>query len=378
MNLDHILALLLALTHWMVTDLSTRRQFVAGLLASSLSPAATWADAGLPAFLSAAVTAEGLFVLCGINASAQVVFKLRLPARGHAAAAHPLQPIAVAFARRPGTFAIIIDCCSGLAIATLTAPEGRHFYGHGAFSLDGSLLYTTENDFESGIGRVGVWDVTDNYTRVTDFSSGGIGPHDIKRLPKTDILVVANGGIDTHPESGRTKLNLHNMAPNISYISDGSIIETVTLGPEMHKNSIRHLAVAGDGQIAFGMQWQGERSPPVLVGTHRRSEAVILMKTPSEYLRQMKGYVGSVAFSGKGDAVTVTSPRGGIVQHYCLANSTLTKSANLPDASGVAMTAKGVMISSGTGAILNVAHGKTVRHQITNLFWDNHLVEITN
>lgn len=357
--------------------MANRRQFIAGLLATGLTPTTTWADAGFPAFLSAAVKADGSYVLCGINAAAQVVFQLPLPARGHAAAAHPTQPIAVAFARRPGTFAIVIDCISGRDIATLAAPKGRHFYGHGTFSLDGSRLYTTENDFEAGTGRIGVWDVTRNYARIADFSSGGIGPHDIKRLPKTDVLVVANGGIDTHPDTGRTKLNIPSMAPNISYILDGSIVENCALTPGMYKNSIRHLAVAANGKVAFGMQWQGEGTPPVLVATHVRGAAPNLMTAPPEQLRQMQGYVGSVAFSGNSDAVIVTSPRGGLIQHYNLADNTLTKSVDLLDASGAAMTDNGVMISSGTGALVNVAHGKTISHQIAGLQWDNHLVNIT-
>jgi hypothetical protein len=377
MNWDRIWASLQVLTHSMATDMANRRQFLAGLLATGLAPVTTWADAGFPAFLSAAMTTNGSYVLCGINATAQVVFQLPLPARGHAAAAHPTQPIAVAFARRPGTFAIIIDCISGKAIATLAAPKGRHFYGHGAFSLDGSRLYTTENDFEAGAGRVGVWDVTRNYARITDFRSGGIGPHDIKRLPQTDVLVVANGGIDTHPDTGRTKLNIPSMTPNISYILDGSVVETCTLAPEMHKNSIRHLAVTIDGQVAFGMQWQGENTPPALVGTHRRGAALNLMQAQPEQLRPMKGYVGSVAFSGNGDEVIVTSPRGGLIQQYNLADNVLTNSIDLLDASGAAMTDMGVMISTGTGALVNVAQGKTVNRQIAGLQWDNHLVSIT-
>jgi hypothetical protein len=145
----------------------------------------------------------------------------------------------------------------------------------------------------------------------------------------------------------------------------------------MHKNSIRHLAVTIDGQVAFGMQWQGENTPPALVGTHRRGAALNLMEAQPEQLRPMKGYVGSVAFSGNGDEVIVTSPRGGLIQQYNLADNVLTNSIDLLDASGAAMTDMGVMISTGTGALVNVAQGKTVNRQIAGLQWDNHLVSIT-
>ena len=130
--------------------LTGRRQFLAGLLASGLAPRPTWADAGAPRFLSAAATANGRYMLCGIDAGLNSTFMLPLPGRGHAAAAHPVRPEAVVFARRPGTFAMVIDCTTGRRKTVLHSPDGRHFYGHGAFSSDVSLLYTTENDFEAG------------------------------------------------------------------------------------------------------------------------------------------------------------------------------------------------------------------------------------
>ena len=88
---------------WMETNMTTRRQFLAGVLASGLAPAPTWADAGRPRFLTAAKTPSGAYVLVGLRADLTEAFRLPLPTRGHAAAAHPKRPEAVAFARRPGT-----------------------------------------------------------------------------------------------------------------------------------------------------------------------------------------------------------------------------------------------------------------------------------
>ena len=74
----------LALTHWMGTDMALpnddltkgRRQFLCGFLAAGLIPAPTWADAGSPAFLSAAAKPDGSFVLCGIGADLDIRFEL--------------------------------------------------------------------------------------------------------------------------------------------------------------------------------------------------------------------------------------------------------------------------------------------------------------
>ena len=101
------------------------------------------------------------------------------------------QPQAVAFARRPGTFALVINCFTGSVQHQLTPPEGRQFNGHGAYSLDGSLLMTSEVVADTSEGRIGLWD-TARYTRLTDWPSHGIGPHEIKRLPD-GRLAVANG-----------------------------------------------------------------------------------------------------------------------------------------------------------------------------------------
>jgi hypothetical protein len=353
-----------------------RRQFLGGLFATGLIPAPTWADAGSPAFLSAAAKTDGGFVLCGISADLKIRFELPLPARGHAAAAHPIRPEAVAFARRPGTFAVVIDCITGEQTATLTCPEGRHFYGHGAFSANGALLFTTENDYEAGQGRIGVWDSRNGYKRIDEFASGGIGPHDIKRLPNTHTLVVANGGIDTHPESGRTKLNIPTMKANLSYIEHDKIVETASLPSEIHKNSIRHLSVKQDGEVAFGMQWQGDGPVSALVGTHSRGAEISLMKATPDQVRQMNGYIGSIAYSTDGKAIAVTSPRGGMLQIYDAKSQNISNDAAIPDVCGVIIMGDRFIVSSGNGDIAKFGLKPEAVVSRPDLSWDNHLVSV--
>lgn len=353
-----------------------RRQFLGGLLAAGLIPKPTWADAGSPVFLSAAAVPDGSYVLCGIDAALQVRFQIPLPSRGHAAAAHPRRPEAVAFARRPGTFAVVIDCITGQQKATLQSPMGRHFYGHGTFSSDGRLLFTTENHYEAGKGRIGVWDVERGYTRIDEWESGGVGPHDIKRLPGSDTLVVANGGIDTHPDTGRTKLNISTMQPNLAYIDDGTVVETAMLPPQMHKNSIRHLAVSPQGDVAFGMQWQGDQTAQALVGIHKRGSPISLMTAPSEQVRHLEGYIGSIAYSGDGRNIAVTSPRGGFVHLYDTATGQFIRATPIADVSGVATLGHSFVVTSGTGEMRSVTQGNSGFSSQTDVRWDNHLIAV--
>lgn len=354
--------------------MTSRRGFLAGLIATGVAPVPGWADAGAPAYLAAAARADGSFALCGIAPDLSVVFQLPLPDRGHAAAAHPHRPEAVAFARRPGTFAVVLDCVNGAAQATLHAPAGRHFYGHGAFSRNGDWLYTTENDFEAGRGCIGVWDTRNGYVRAGECDSGGIGPHDIKRLPGRETLVVANGGIDTHPDSGRSKLNIATMAPNLSYIDAGAVTSSHSLPSTLHKNSIRHLAVSAGGRVAFGMQWQGDGDAPPLVGVHDGEGDLQLLEAPDADRRALQGYIGSIAL-GPG-SVVVTSPRGGVVQVYHTDTLRLKQSHDIADACGVAGAAAGVVVTSGSGALCRIAPRIGQARTSPGLRWDNHLIRI--
>lgn len=353
-----------------------RRQFLGGLIAAGFVPKPTWADAGSPVFLSAARRPDGRYVLCGISKDLHVLFQIPLPGRGHAAAAHPSKPEAVAFARRPGTYALVIDCASGTQTTRLDAPDNRHFFGHGAYSLDGSLLYTSENDYEAGQGRIGVWDVDRGYRRIDEWNSGGVGPHDIQRLPHSDTLVVANGGIDTHPDSGRSKLNIPTMRPNLAYVENGALIEVAELSPEHHKNSIRHLAVSATGDVAFGMQWQGEGTPASLVGTHRLGSNMVLTTAPQDDLRQMNGYIGSVTYSKDTHSIAVTSPRGGRAQIYNADDMNLVRSVAYSDVSGVVGTASGFVFTSGEGSLSLLRGSQLERHISAGVIWDNHLVAL--
>lgn len=356
--------------------MANRRQFLAGLLAAGIVPKPTWADAGGPAFLSAAGLPDGGYALCGISADRDVLFRIPLPSRGHAAAAHPTRPEAVAFARRSGTFAIVLDCSDGRVKTTLHSPEGRHFYGHGAFSGDGQWLYTTENDYEAAEGRIGVWDVAAGYVRVDEFSSGGTGPHDLKRLPGSEVLVVANGGIETHPDAGRAKLNIATMKPNLSYLKDGRVVERARLSPDLHRNSIRHLAVSEAGQVGFGMQWQGDGAAPSLVGLHSRGEEIQLFDCPRDELSRMDNYVGSIAFSADEGRVAVTSPRGGRVQQFDTGSRQFVAALEIEDACGVAVQGDGFVVTTGLGNIDAVAGQEVAETQIRDLMWDNHLIPV--
>ncbi|SLN66882.1 hypothetical protein AQS8620_03111 [Aquimixticola soesokkakensis] len=355
---------------------TTRRAFLASAAAASLLPRTGWAAAGDPAYLAAAATGEG-FRLYGLDEGGIEIFSLPLPDRGHAAAAHPQVAEAVAFARRPGTFAIVLDCRDGAQIAELASPEGRHFYGHGAFTADGRYLLTTENDFEKGEGRIGVWDRAEGYARIDDLPSGGIGPHEILRL-RDGGFAVANGALDTHPDSDRVILNLATMQPNLTYLdAKGAIGEQVMLPAAIHSNSIRHLAQAPDGQVGFAMQWQEDMlTAPALLGLHRRGDAARFVAAPDALHRKMQGYAGSIAFSGDGTRVAISSPKGSRVQVFDATSGAFLLEREIADVCGLAALESDFITTDGTGKLCRLDTAVRVLADHPTEAWDNHIVPL--
>ena len=145
------------------------------------------------------------------------------------------------------------------------AGADRHFYGHGAFSPDGAFLYTSENRFEDGAGIIGVWEAARDWRRIGEWPSHGVGPHEIRMSGRGTMLAVANGGVRTHPDTGRAKLNLDTMAPSLALMdtADSRLVRSVSFGPRLRRLSIRHLDTGRDGRILVAMQHQGARTDHV-------------------------------------------------------------------------------------------------------------------
>lgn len=356
--------------------MTTRRAFLAALAATGAMPRLGWAAVGNPSYLAAAQDPTGSFALLGLDDTGAETFRLPLPARGHAGAGHPLRPEAVVFARRPGHYALVLDCATGTITRRLTPPDGRQFNGHGTFTKDGTLLFTSEQDSATSNGIIGLWDVAAGYRRMGEVASGGIGPHDLRLMPDGESLVIANGGIATDP-TDRTKLNIATMRPNLSYLTlAGDLTEQVELDPTLWQNSIRHLAVRPDGLVAFAMQWEGEvDAAPPLLGLHRRGSPPILATAPLADERAMQGYAGSIAFRGTGDEVAITSPRGGRLHRFDTAGVFLGATSRT-DICGLAPRGDGYLASDGLGGLIALgAKGPSPLAQHRCAF-DNHIVTL--
>ena len=344
---------------------------------------------GHPALYAAACKdAEGRFAAVIFDAErGSELGRVVLPERGHdfavrpQVAGHGAGPEVVAFARRPGNFAVVFGG-PGAAPLWFTSRPDRYFYGHGVFSGDGRLLYTTENDFEAGLGTIGVRDATDGYRQIGELPSGGIGPHDLALLADGRTLVVANGGIKTHPDTPRLELNLPDMQPSLAYIdtATGDILECHVLSPPHHQLSIRHLTVGAADTVVFGCQYRGPgwQTQPI-VGRHRRGEALSLLPLPPDVLLGMRNYVASLAVDGSGETALIAAPRGGIAVAVDVASGNYLARHRMENVFGVApgSDSRGFVLVSGNGEFGRLSGSGAVaietRPNGLAVAWDNHI-----
>lgn len=353
-----------------------RRQFLAGAGSLFLSTTSAYAnekiDRSDALFASCIKHKDGSFGAVLLDHNLEPVKHISLPNRGHDIVFSPVTNHAIAFARRPGNFAVIFDTLRISEPRIITAPVGRHFYGHGVFSLDGKLLYASENDYDNAMGKIGIYDATSNFKRVGELSSFGIGPHEILLLDNGKTLVVANGGIETHPDFGRAKLNLATMQSSIVFIDviHGVLIEKHILPSAVQKLSLRHMAQITHDAIVFGGQYQGSKQDrPQLIGTCKLGEELHLWELPEKVLRTFANYTGSLVADREHGHVAVSSPAGGIIGILNAHDGAMQSVIKLRKGNGITYHGADLLSSSENG-ILKSSQFNTKQYDFA---FDNHL-----
>ncbi len=346
------------------------------------------------AILSGCDDFSGQHYAACVGVDGNLKFLVPVPQRVHGSLADFNTQVAFFFARRPGNQMYLVDMTTGKLLHTVEAEADRHFYGHGAFNATTGLLYTTENNLTDLSGIIGVYRIDigvgaahEAVTRVGEFSSQGTGPHQLALLSDQTTLVVANGGLQTHPDSGREVLNLEHMDSSLAYLDvrGGTLLEKFL--PQHAKMSIRHLDVSVDDRVVIGVQHQGELTDRVpLLASHRRGEPVQWWSMPEPLQLQIKQYIASIAVDEAGQFAMISCPRGNVVTCWDIGRGSLLGVLPSEDAAGLfrarASTGQDPRweVTNGTGEIysLNLQDGQMVRrstHRL-DLRWDNHITLI--
>ncbi|WP_457940543.1 DUF1513 domain-containing protein [Mesorhizobium sp. 10J20-29] len=364
----------------MKSPLIDRRDFLraAGVtFLSALAPRALAATLDADAvFATAYQQRSGAYGVAILSEAGRILHTVELPDRGHDITFDPVSGRSVAFARQPGTFAVVFDPKGRAAPRTIQSVAGRHFFGHGVFSPDGALLYATENDFENAAGMVGIYDARANFERIGEFPTHGVGPHELLLLDDGRTIAIANGGIETHPDFGRAKLNIPTMKPSfvLADRTTGELIEKHELPAELHKLSIRHMDIDAAGTVWFGCQNEGPASErPALVGRAVRGKELQLVEMPEKVLSGFRNYVGSVAANRQAGTVAVTSPQGNCLVVMDAASGAVVSATALTEVCGLAPDHAGFMATTGTGAVVEP---DGTASQDDDRVWDNHVLRI--
>ena len=263
-----------------------------------------------------------------LTASGETRALAPLDFRAHGMARHGRRLIV--FPRRPGDRFASVDLETLEIGRVVTAPAGRHFYGHGAFTADGGTLLVTENDLETLAGGIGVYDAA-SFRRLGQIGLPGPGPHEIVRAPGRDLFHIALGGLETHPGYGRTPLNLSAFRSQLVTLAfDRGDLAPLGYWAGSEGVSLRHLAVDGAGRIHVGGQ---------LVDPARGRGDRVLWLCDADGAQslpaggELAGYVSSVASHGA--ETLVTSKEAGVALR--LVDGTAVETLPLDGASAAAL-----------------------------------------
>lgn len=257
----------------------------------------------------------------------QVLTALELPTRAHGMIAPPDGSV-LAVARRPGDWLVRWQPGNAQAPQWHWIEPARAFNGHVLASPDGQRLYTTETDLETGASLVGVRDAR-SLEKLDEWPTHGVDAHElIWDSPQGNTpasLIVANGGVPTSADTGRSKRDLHTMDSSLVRLQgdSGALLGQWRLSDQ--RLSLRHLAWNTQRNV-LGIALQAEHDQeaersmaPVLAlfdgqALHTGALAPLNTVTATTDSHNLHGYGGSIAATRHGWAVSC--PRAQGVAHF--------------------------------------------------------------
>lgn len=350
---------------------------VASVPGCAMSPRAPGHPPASPAIrIGAVALPDGSFAVQATNAFGKSVWQSPVETRCHSGCRNPRTNQLVFLERRPGWAFYVLDSTTGRRHHRVEADKGEHFVGHGVFSPDGQTLYLPASRYEQGEGIIAVYDAANRYKRSNTLALNGIGPHELTLHPDGRTLVVGLGGILTHPDYDRIKLNLESMDPALLLMDRFSGRELARFRPSDPKLSCRHVNVTPDGDVFVAYQYQGplHRRPP-LVARYRKGQFTEIDFGP-EVLARMGNYIASIVAHPENSLVAVASPVGGTTVIFDRISGQVVNTAPLPDCAGAQALAGGdFLVSTGLGKLVRLGATGTpdilASHSVQ---WDHHLV----
>lgn len=251
---------------------------------------------------------------------------------GHGIAADPLNPQCISVFEKRGRGACEIDLGQGRVSRSIPTADNRQFYGHGAYSHDGRLLFCTETIMEGDCpGVIAVRDAR-SHDYLGEFPSYGAHPHDCRLIDDGRTLVVTNGG---GPREGA--------APNVAYIDIRSEQLLEKLEFERRDINAGHLDIAADGSLAvISAQRQGlPQQAPGGISLRPAGGGFRTLRKPSGLIKRLRGETLSVRIHAPTGVVGATTPEGNLLTFWDMASGELIRFYELENPRGIELTRDG-------------------------------------
>jgi len=349
----------------------TRRSFLFGSAGLALGSALTGS------LLRAAAPTRTRWVLSGLYDYQKKTFaigildfsagrRVDLPVMhsGHGLCLHPTKANhAILFAQRPGTVSYEFDFVNGKVTNEFRTGYGRHFYGHGLDLAAHDAILCTENNILDGSGVVTVRD-PDSYEVKGEFSTHGIGPHDMRLLNGGATIAIANGGHRTMPDGLGGVVTL-TKDPKASLALVDTMTGELQEQIEFPGSRLKHLHVSKHGTLGLALRGPGDS---LCVLRHPDGKLVRARDTGGIF-EKMHHHTLSIRVCDRTNTVGVTAPKGHLVAFWDTRSGDLKKIVPLPGATGLEVAHDErhfVLTSRGEGAQLEGLTSKTARAEPSN------------
>lgn len=248
----------------------------------------------------------------------------------HGVHRNPQNISTMALFEKRGPGACEFDLQTQQVIRDIPCRKGHYFYGHGAYTIDGKLLLSTETKLDNLDGYIGIRD-TKTLDYLGEFPSYGKEPHECKLIDNGKTLIVTNGGGAFIGEP-----------PSITYIDVASqkLLEKIELSNKSFNAG--HLAVDQDGDlIVISAPRSGlakDQLGGVSIRPRGKKQKLESIFSPQAITSKMYGEALSVVIAEKQQMAAVTHPTANLVTFWSLRDRRLLKTLSLENPRGIELT----------------------------------------
>ncbi|MFO0604631.1 MAG: DUF1513 domain-containing protein [Polyangiales bacterium] len=276
------------------------------------------------------------FVLATIDldAPSPVAEPMPLAFLAHGVSVHPREPWRAAVFEKKGPGACLVDLRARAVERPVETSRSRRFYGHGAWSPDGSVLYATESRVDRNFA--GLLVARDGVTlrELGAIDTGGLSPHDCRLLDGGRVMAVTNGGGPTDARGG---------APSVTFLdlATRKVLDRVALSGS--RVNAGHVDVGPRGEAVVvsapreGFSDADRRPGGVSILRPGESTARTLTE-PHAVVCRMVGEALSVALDAARGVALVTHPLGDCVSMWRADDASSLGTLELRGPRGVALT----------------------------------------